>query len=186
MATKAQAAGYGFSFELEGLKELDDMLRQLPKAMGKAVLRKVLNKAALPIQVAAKAHVPRSETRNIKGIAYSGGNLAESIVITPRLKKSQRRGQRLAKDEIVVYVGSTAPHAHLVEFGTAERYRKSGGHTGAMPAFPFLTVAWDSTKKKALRIIRDELETELVKAASRLRKKAVKGTIGKKAERELL
>lgn len=170
----AQAA---FSYELEGLKELDTMLRQLPKAMGKTVLRKALKKAAIPIRDAAKEKVPRGPT----------GNLEESITIATRLTKSQRRGQIRQKDTVEVFVGSTAPHAHLIEWGTVERFRKgSRGATGKMPAVPFLTRAWDATKKEAWNILKKELANELVKAAERLRKRAVKGTLGKRQVKELL
>lgn len=169
----AQAA---FSFELQGLKELDSMLKQLPKRMGKTVLRNALKKAAIPIRDAAKANVPRGPT----------GNLEESITIATQLKKGQRRRKIREKDTVEMFVGSTAPHAHLVEFGTVERFRKGGGATGEMPASPFLTNAWDATKNEALDILRKEILTELVKAAERLRKRAIKGTLGKRMVEELL
>lgn len=176
MATKAQVAGYGFSFELQGLKELDDMLRQLPKTMSKAVLRKGLQKAAVPTREAAIGNVPQGET----------GKLKESIKIATRLKRSQRRGRLPRKDAVEVFVGSDAPHAHLVEFGTKERYRDSGGRTGRMPEAPFLSQAWERTRHQALDIFANQTAEELEKAAKRLRKRAEKGTLGKKAIRELL
>lgn len=166
-----------FHFELQGLKELDDMLRDLPKAMGKAVLRKALKKAAEPIRDRAKANVPHGDT----------WNLDSSIVIGTKLNKNQTRGNRAPKDAVEVYVGSTDPKAHLVEFGTQERYREgSRGATGAMPSNPFLTKAWDGTKKQALNILTRLIAEELAKSAQRLRKKAEKGTLSKKAQRELL
>ena len=176
----------GFTFELEGLEELDKMLQELPKSMGRSVMRKVLRKAAKPTEVAAKANVPKGDT----------GNLQDSIGISSRLTKNQRRHKSRNRDEVEVYVGSNAPHAHLVEFGTQERFRGAqgarsartytGGSTGIMPANPFLTRAWDATKRKALVIIRDELAAELPKAAARLLKRAQKGTLGKRAVQELI
>lgn len=170
----AQAA---FTFQIEGFKELDDMLKQLPKAMGKTVLRNALKKAAIPIRDAAKENVPIGPT----------GNLKDSIGISTRLKKSQRRGRIRSKDRVEVFVGSSAPHAHLIEFGTVERFRKGArGATGAMPATPFLTQAWDATKQEALQIIQKELLTELLKAVKRLKTRAGKGTLGKRMVKELL
>jgi len=166
-----------FSFRLEGLEELDRMLQQLPKAMGKTALRNALKKAAVPVRDAAKDGAPHGPT----------GDLGDSIEISGRLTKNQRRGRRRQKDVVEIFVGSTDNKAHLVEWGTAERFRKgSGGATGKMPAEPFMTRAWVRTRRKALKIITEELAKELVKAAARLRKRAVKGTLSKRVERELL
>lgn len=69
----------------------------------------------------------------------TGGLLASgSARILPREgKKNLIRG----------VVGFKAPHAHLVEFGTAARF--IGNHpTGIMPASPFLFPAFRSNKKK--------------------------------------
>ena len=85
-----------------------------------------------------------------------------------------------------IFVGSTAPHAHLIEWGTAERFHnRSGKSVGIMQATPFFTNAWDRTKRQALRILVSELETRLVKAARTLRRKSAKGTLGKRAAEHL-
>lgn len=185
-ASKALASGRSFAFQLDGVEELDAMLQELPRAMSKSVLRKALTKALKPIQLVAKSNVPHGPT----------GNLANSIKISGRLNKNQRRGRQRLKDGVEVFVGSDAPHAHLVEFGTAERWRGkhgsrkkrtyTGGYTGIMPAEPFLTRAWESTKHKALDIFVVEVRQELYKAAKRLRTRAAKGTLGKRAVKELL
>lgn len=168
----------GFNFRIEGLEELDRMLRQLPKTIARSTLRKALEKAAIPIRDEAKREAETIST-------YS--DFAESILIRSRLKANQRRRRRPGKDVVEIYVGSTAPHAHLIEFGTQERYRKkSGGGTGVMPANPFLTRAWEAKRKEALDRLTETLGQELEKAAARLRKRAEKGTLSKKAVEELL
>ena len=103
--------GHGsFSFELKGVKELTRLLDQLPTvAMKKTVLRNALKKAGSPIAEAAKANVP----------VVTGG-LRDSIKVSPSLKPSQRKG-RQDRSVVTVYVGSSSPVAHLVEFGTVER-----------------------------------------------------------------
>lgn len=175
-----------FAWKLSGFKELDRMLQQLPKSMGKAVLRRALIKAARPTEDAMRSNAPISKRPG----EYGQGNLRASITVSTRLKPSQREFNSFSKTEVVVYVGSTAPHAHLVEFGTGPRaYKTKDGNlhnTGQMPANPFARTAWESTKEVALKILAKELEVELLKAVKRLRTRAERGTLGNRAVRELL
>jgi len=86
-----------------------------------------------------------------------------------------------------MFVGSSAPHAHLVEFGTGPRYqKKTGRYTGSMPPAPYLRNAFDATRRQALEILRDEMWKNIMRSAERIRKKAVRGTLGKRQHAELL
>jgi HK97 gp10 family phage protein len=169
-------AKQAFSFQVD-FSSLEKMLTQLPKAMGKAVLRNALKKAAKPTLKEAEATAPS------RGHDKS---LSESFVISTKLNRGQRQRRRSARRPVEVFVGSTHPNAYQVEWGTGERVRKSGGETGSMPASPFFTRAWDATKNEALRIMVKEIEAELMKAAKRLAARAEKGTLGKKAREALL
>ena len=164
-----------FSFEIQGLKELDKMLTQLPKSMGKSVLRASLKKAAVPLLNEATESAPEGPT----------GRLANSMVIAGKLKKSQRKGRAKMKDGVEIFVGSTDPAAYLVEWGSVERFHKSGKSVGEMTESPFFVSAWDRTKRKTLKILIEEIEKKLLKAAKNLHKKAVKGTLGKAATKAL-
>lgn len=179
MATGAQMRGY--SFQLHGVKELLAMFDQLPTvAMQKTVLRNALVKAGDPIVEAAKASCPVGPT----------GNLRESIHVSRSLKPSQRKGWR-DRSVVTVYVGSNAPHAHLVEFGTVDRSLKKPRnvlfngrwvtitHTGFVSPNPFLRNAWDAMKGEALKIFAKEMEQQIYKAARRLSKRAARGTLTK-------
>ena len=170
--------GHGsFSFELKGVKELTRLLDQLPTvAMKKTVLRNALKKAGSPIAEAARANVP----------VVTGG-LRDSIKVSPSLKPSQRKGQD--RSVVTVYVGSSSPVAHLVEFGTVERTLdeprlvKLGGRwarittTGFVSPNPFLRRAWHAMKMPALGIFADEMKNELYKSAGRLAKRAAAGKL---------
>lgn len=148
-----------------GGKELENALKQLPKATGKSVLRRALRNAAKPTALVAESLAPRGPT----------GNLQASIEITTRLKKSQQRGGKFPGVE--VYVGASTPtgsHAHLIEFGTVK-----------MAAQPFLRPAWDSTKQKVLDAISDEIWKALRKSARTLARKAERGTLSKSARKAL-
>jgi len=181
--------------------------------MQKGVVRKALMNAAKPIAEAARENAPVSKRRGNRPenkIAY----LKNSIGVSTKLIPSQRRGRVLDRSRVEVYMGSTAPHAHLVEFGTQARYRgmksvRRGGttrkgikkwgvrrtewqatgnkisSTGTMPAKPFLRIAWEAGKMNALSAFGDEMWKELLKAVRRLRKKAERGTLGRAQSRGL-
>ncbi|MFA5445045.1 MAG: HK97-gp10 family putative phage morphogenesis protein [Bacteroidales bacterium] len=167
-----------FKFELHGLKECMDALDQLPTlSMKRGVVRNALKKAAIPIKDRAK--------ENAQGIKIENpGVIAESIKVGTSLKKSQRG--RAERDRVTVYVGSNSNLAHLFEFGTAERYKKSGAYTGYIPPMPFMREAWDSKKKVSLDLLKEELWKALEKAAKLLAKKAAKGTLTAKQRAGLM
>lgn len=164
-----------FQFVID-TRQLEDNLKELPKAMGRTVLRNALKKAAKPIRDEASANAPHGPS----------GNLAKSIVITTKRNGRTVRNRR----GVTIFVGAdhiTAPHAHLVEFGTVERFhRKSGKSVGIMPQHPFFTRAFETMKSIAMDILLRELRVELDKAASRLAKRAESGKLSKTAIKHLL
>ena len=158
------------SFQMEakmfGSKEVEDALKQLPKSISKSVARRVLKKAAKPVLEGAKQKAPVGPT----------GNLKESLIISTKVTPSQKKFLESGKG-VVVHVGASHPkgaHAHFLEFGTRK-----------MPPQPFLRPAWDSNKDKSLKIIGEEMGPFIEKAAATLRKKAEKGTLGKRTIKQL-
>lgn len=144
---------------VEGLRELEENLKALPRATGKNAVRRALQAAAKPFIDQAKSAAPRRT-----------GQLAQSIKFSSRLSPRQSRLARkeAKKSTIEIYAGATAlPHAHLVEYGTHK-----------MPPRPFMRPAWDANKYRALNILKDELGNQIMKAAKRmeakLRRKAAK------------
>jgi len=110
-----------FQFKIEGMKELDKMLKELPKSTRKTVVRNSLKKAAKPIADAYKGNIPQS------GRA-TGKALVNRVEITSKLKPSQRSFGPRDRTMVEMFVGSSAPHAHLVEFGTGpDTRRKQAG-----------------------------------------------------------
>ncbi|MBW2645094.1 MAG: HK97 gp10 family phage protein [Deltaproteobacteria bacterium] len=160
-----------FSFQLVGLKETMDALEQLPTlSMKKTVVRNALKKAAIPIKDRAK--------QNAQGIPIEGENIVKSIKVGTSLKKSQRG--RTDRSRVTVYVGPSHPLASIFEWGTTERYTKSGAYRGFIPPMPFMRQAFDSQKKVSLDLLKEELWRALEKAAKLLHKKALKGTLTSK------
>jgi HK97 gp10 family phage protein len=155
------------------MKEMLNLLDQLPTiAMQKGVVRNALKKAGQPIAERAKELAPF--------YPGPGRHLRDSIKVSTSLKASQRRGRISDRTSVTVYVGASAPHAHLVEFGTGPRTQKNGRFTGQMPPNPFMRTAWDTLKMSSLKIFSDQMREEIYKAARRLAKKAAKGTLTKR------
>ena len=148
---------------VEGLRELDVALGELPKATGKNVLRRVLRNAGESIAEDMRALAPDAPGSSPKR------DLRSSIGVSTKLSKRQARAHRkMFRDDrsaVEVFVGAgPLPHPHLQEFGTMHHAPQ-----------PFARPAWDANKSNALEIIKSELGKEIMKAAQRLAKKRAKG-----------
>lgn len=138
--------------KIEGLKEVQKALRELPKSTAKNVMRRILRARAQPIADAAKDRVPVAQ-----------GDLKNSIAVSTKLSRRQKAKHRKANPhDVEVFVGpGTHPQAHMQEFGTSQ-----------FPAQPFMRPAWDSERKNVLTGIAGDLWKEIGKAAQRLARKA--------------
>lgn len=144
----------GVKVHVEGLKELEQALQQLPKANAKAVLRRTLKEAGEPVAKTARSLAPREM-----------GYLRESIDVSPKLS-SRQATMNNRQSPVEMYIGpGTDPAGHLQEFGTGP------GHQ----AQPFMRPAWDQHKNEVLDIIANRTWLEIEKTAARLAKKAAKG-----------
>jgi len=141
--------------KVEWLKGSAEALGEVgTKATQKNVLKRVLLKAAAPIDDAASAFAP-----------VGTGKLQISVItgtkLTRRQKPSAYKAGKLGVME--VHVGTALSRGLFQEFGTYK-----------MPAQPFMRPAFDSQKGNAERIISTELWVEIEKAAKRAAKKRAK------------
>ena len=98
------------------------------------------------------------------------GTMKVLVGIGSKLTRSQARQARKAgKDTVEVYVGTRDPIARLQEFGT----RKA-------PPQPFMRPAWERHKDQALEDIKQNLATEIDKAAARAARKAARAAAGRR------
>lgn len=140
------------TFKIEGLRELERALGELPKATGKNVLKRTLMKVAKPIEADARRLAP-----------VLRGDLEKHIATSTKLATRQKRAQP-KRSTVEVHVGAdTRPQAHLQEFGTAHH-----------PPQPFLRPAWDGNRLAALEAIKSDLAMEIEKARARLARKAAR------------
>jgi HK97 gp10 family phage protein len=160
---------------IEGLKDVDDALKDLPKAVGKNILRRVLKKIAEPIAADMRARAPddpRTKSRDLKASIYVGTKLNDRQKSLHR-KASGGGGPRLTSAgwksdpktlvEMFVGVDPRSPQGAWQEFGTY-----------AHPAQPFARPAWDGNKDKALATIKADLWAEIEKAAARAARKSAR------------
>ncbi len=137
------------TFQLQGMKELEAALAQMPRATARSVGLRALKEGAEPIARAARALAPVGE-----------GELVESIDVGTVLAPSQR-ADRGAVAPLEIHVGpGQQPQAITQEFGT---YKE--------PAQPFMTPAWETQRVNALVLIGALLGLEIERAAARLAKR---------------
>lgn len=166
--------------EIRGLNELSAAFEALPKSVAKRTMTTILKKAAVPIAEEAFRLAPRDQDAG-------GPHLADSITVSTKLTARQRRYRQKRGSEAEVFVGPRAPHAHLVEFGTAERVASEthvvkikdrfvtiakGQSLGRVTPKPYLRPAWDRRKDEARRLAAQLTWVELARAARRLRRKS--------------
>lgn len=65
-------------------------------------------------------------------------------------------GSKNLKTSTIVGIGPPGQAAHLVEFGTDERYQQSGKHTGRIIADPFVFPVYVAETPKVVSILREE------------------------------
>ncbi len=155
------------SMKVDGWRDIERALADLPRSTAKSVTRRVLKKVLDPVRDAADAYT---------------GEFA--IAVGTRLSPRQRGMARgdFAGAVVSMYVGPTqedgshAPHAHLIEFGTGPRYWKSGKFTGHVTPKPFMRPAWDAMEPGMLddlgRLMWVEIEKTVARRAARASKAA--------------
>lgn len=122
--SKSNLTGYA---ELIGADELQRLMRKLSPRIHRKVTRAAISAGLTPMLRAMRKEVPVDD-----GV----------------LKASLGRKVK-AYDKTLSVVGlagprkNAAPHAHLVEYGTAPRYDAEGKYAGVMPPNPFVRKARD-------------------------------------------
>lgn len=137
---------------VQGLAELQQQLLRLERATAAKVLRSGARHAMKPVIEEVAQNVPIDSAQLVESLKLSStvgeGGFAASGGIRIRPK--------------------TAPHWHLIEFGTQARSHASGKSTGVMPARPVFRPAMDKHRRNVIQRFGDYLakriEKELRKA----------------------
>lgn len=149
---------------IEGLRELDRALGELPKAVAKNTLVRVGKRRLQPVADAANGYAPDDPA--------TPGGLSKSFVVGTKLTKRQATLQRKAvrkgeaeKYFAEIYAGTTDPAGVQQEFGNVNH----GPQASLRPA-------WDENKDGLLPGIGKDLWDEIQKSAARVAKRAARGT----------
>jgi len=141
------------TFKIEGLKELETALLELPRATAKNVMKRSLMKAGAPVAATGSALAP-----------FKTGQLQKHVKVGGRLTRRQKSlFPKQSAVEVYVGVSKSLPQGHLQEFGTSE-----------FPPQPFLRPAWEQHKFGVLDSIKKLTWAEIEAAAKRAAKKAAR------------
>lgn len=171
--------GSKVTVKVEGLKELEEGLSELPKATGKNTIRRALTNAAQTMAQEATTLVPRrsgklQESIQVGKVKFSSGSAGKAAFAAAMAAGATRKEAAQAAHEAnigsqeditsgLVVFGPTRFYGAFQEFGTIHN-----------PPHPFMRPAWDAGKATAAQTIRDELKSEIEKAAARIARKALK------------
>jgi HK97 gp10 family phage protein len=139
--------------KIEGLDKLKEALEQLPKELQKGPLRSAVSASAKVVQDRAR-ELASEDTGTLKRAIYrtrsrSGSSaVQETAIVGVRYGRPYRRR------------GLDAWYWRFLEFGTRK-----------MAARPFLRPAFDTTKEKAVDVMKERLLKAIDRAAAKLRGK---------------
>jgi hypothetical protein len=157
--------------KFDGVRELINALEEFKKSISRMDIEKASEAAlqpALPVAVS-----------NLRSMVKRGtGNLESSLEVRKMSPAMRRRYGYYAG----FYLGanySYAPHAHLIEYGTGPRTRKSKNgkrmSTGLVTPKPFLRKTYESQRElifeRAAEVLRVRLDRKLKRALRKARKK---------------
>lgn len=141
-----------YRIQVTGDKELIRRMNALGRRMATTIQRKAVRAASTPMLGAFRSAAPVGET----------GNLRRGQ--TRKFKTYRNSSTSIA---VVGADYAVAPHAHLVEWGTNQRYRKKfarfpkRGFTGRMPASGVFEKAYRDTAPYAREVLIATLRNEL-------------------------
>ena len=148
--------------KLTGVKEIDAVLKGLPKEVNNKLLTTAHVNAAKPLVEKAKLLAPEGPT----------GNLVDSIGTQATGIKSQRAlgethtGPRRGRGK-----GQRGHHGYWTEVGTKTRKTKKGANRGKMTGTHWMARSWEATKGKVEPIVNQELGKSLLKFMRKTLKK---------------
>lgn len=162
------------TFQIEGLKDLENALKELPKATAKNTIRRALIAAAKPIndEATARIRVRRVTPQIVNSkIKFSSGDAGKRAFAEALSRGASRAEAGEAAHEAnaaeggegaditsgVMAIGPTKRAFYGFEFGTIH-----------LAPRPFMRPAWDGHKMEALEIIQTELKNQIEKARRRI------------------
>ena|SRR5687767_15385093 len=127
--------------KLIGFKEVDAVLKGLPKQVNHKLFSQAHAQAAKVLVQKAKNLAPEGPN----------GNLVDSIgTVKMNFSKASELGLTQTGPRRGRYNGNVG---HLVEYGTRARVNRHGASRGVMPKKPFMEPAWEQTKSQVIKSV---------------------------------
>jgi hypothetical protein len=136
-------------FKLDGDKDLERALGELPKAIARNALQRTLKRRAEPVREAWQSRAP-----------VLTGHYEHSIIVGPSSKLTSRQKKDARKEGrffAEMHIGTSDPAGQQLEFGN---FRMAANPTGRP--------AWDATKDGVLIGIGKDMGDEIEKSRARL------------------
>lgn len=159
-----------FTIQIEGLKELEKALKELPLEIQKRPLRSAVSAGAKEIADEAISKAPVGQTGNLKKSLYRYRSRRLSAIGKETFLVGVRKGKgiygntnlnrRLNRVGKTYKTQGEAYYWRFLEFGTSK-----------MPAQPFLRPAYENAKERAVQIIKERLGKAIEAQARKLAKK---------------
>lgn len=144
---------------ITGIKELDNVFREMPRALSHKVMGAAFEDAVKPLVEKEKLLAPEGPTGNLvdsigaKRISITRAGAVGEVHV------GARRGGK--------YKGYAG---HLVEYGTKQRETKKGANRGVMLAEPFADPAFRATKN----VVESRINTSIAKVLFRTMNRYIK------------
>lgn len=159
-----------FSIKIDGLKELEKALKELPLEIQKRPLRSAISAGAKVIADEAISRAPEGETGNLRKALYryrsrrQSATGKETFLVGVRKGKgiygNTRLNRRLNRVGKKYTTQGEAYYWRFLEFGTSK-----------MSAQPFLRPAYENAKERAVKVIKERLGKSIEQQARKLAKK---------------
>lgn len=161
------------SMKIEGYKELNALLKKLPKRLQERAIAGGLRSAAAELAKEARKRITASD------VSVSGKKkLRRAIKVKASRSKMRRQGYVLGSVQMVM-TGDKEADAYWwrwIDEGTAERQRKSGGATGAVRARKIFRPAFEASSAAASTIASQRIAALARREIEKMAAKPPKGT----------
>jgi HK97 gp10 family phage protein len=158
------------TMRIDGLKELQNALKELPKEIQKRPLRSAVSAGAKVIADEAIKKAPQGETGNLRKSIYryrsrrQSTTGKETFLVGVRKGKAKfvdnSRNRRLGRVGKTYQTQGEAYYWRFVEFGTSSQ-----------PARPFLRPAFENSKERAVQVMKERLGKAIETQARKLARK---------------
>lgn len=158
-------AAPALTMDIQGLRELQSQLKQVPEKIKKNELYRILRNVTGPVEDAMKHEVAQIQEKAFSEGRPTTGNLYDAI------GRIRGKSQEFINVQVAPRAkrGFKGGHAHLVNFGTKVRSNRKGANRGAARENNFSERAYRKTRAA----VTAEMEKQVAKSTERLMKQNI-------------